>query len=450
MIIYFSDRFGNVLGTAASNLPDNIDLISESMTDDLGSGVKVFDCTVNATEQLKEIAVANNYVLAYGTLFQIMTASYRSLDKTITLYCEDAGLDFINKICGPVSSSSKTLKGWIENTLGTEEASGWKYVFNIPNTSKTLEYTSESTAKERLMDILANYDAEMYCSYEIKGLKWVERYINITQKRGTAENAKKLYLNKEVLSINQTESVMDLANVWIMYGNNSTQLSKLKGYSSVAKHYERDGHEYEVAGNEVRCLDSIQNNKTKINQSGRITQVKTTDYKKASECIDYAIREMTKIVEPVFSYEIEFVVIPDDLECGDYVYVIDEADQILLYARVQSIVRSEFGQEQAILGEYSILRSSIKEIDFSELNLTIKSITITSSNGVTAANKLTTRLTATVYENGNIINSQEDLEPGESLQWYKNGQIISGATDFELNVEITSSTKYTCRLIGGE
>ena len=53
MVIYIADRYGVVQTTASSDLPENKTLISDTMTDDLDSGVKTYECELIATDEIK-------------------------------------------------------------------------------------------------------------------------------------------------------------------------------------------------------------------------------------------------------------------------------------------------------------------------------------------------------------------------------------------------------------
>jgi len=448
MVIYITDRHGIVLHSVASDLPESREIISDKLTDELASGIKIFECTLIATDKIRDTAITGNYVLAYGSLFTIMTSRFDTDGGTVELYCEDAGLDLINRIAGNVAKASKTFSGWIENTLGTSASSGWTYNYNIADTSKSLEYTSESTALERLLNILANYDAEMYFSYEIHGFKWVSRTINFVQKRGSAEKEHRLYLNKEISAISEEKSIMDLATVWKVYGADNKKLEKLSGYSSATKTFDKNGHHYEVVGSEVRCTDAIDNWKSKLDTDGRIVQVKYTEYKKAADAIAYAVRSM--VVDTVYYYEVKLAHFPEDIECGDYVYVLDDTDDILLYARVLSWTRSETGRNECTLGDFVRLESSIADIDFSKIR--IYSMQIESSAGLIGKDSLSTVLSVTVFRNGQAITEAADLVEGE-LHWYEDNVLIPSSDSRISNDGFTFTTgtlttghTYACKL----
>lgn len=441
MIAYITDRNGFILLTAASDLPNNQLIVNDILVDDLESGVKTLELTLAATKEVRENCTCGNYVMAYNIPFTIVTSSFNTAEKTVVLYCEDAGLDLRNKICSSVAKSSKSFQGWIEATLGTSSVSGWNYNINIVNKNKTLEYTNEENALVRLRDILKNYDAEMYFSYEIKGFEWVSRTINFIQKRGS-ESVHKLYKDKEVKDIIREESVNELATVWII-----PNLSKLSGYSSATKSFPIEGnrkHSYSVVGNEVRCNEAIKKWKSKLDTDGRIVSVVSVDYKNAASAISYAVREMEKIVEPAVNYTIELLKLPEGITVGDYVYVLDASDEILLNARVQTLTTSESSETyEIVLADFVEVESRIVPVDFETFDT--YTLSITSSSGLIGKGTISTVLSATVFMNGKAITSASELPSDMILNWYSDGVKVGSGFTYTVS-NLTNTKSFSCKL----
>ena len=422
MVIYFANRNSHVIATASSELPDNKTLISDNMTDDLDSGVKTYECTVIATDKLKEAAVSGNYLLADSQLYTIISDDYNNYDQTIDLYCEDAGLDLLNMICPEVAKTQKTFEQWVTSTLGSASSSGWTYNFSGLNkaTKKTLEYTSATTATERLLDIINNYNAEMYFTYNIDGFNWIKRTINFTTARGNQNDVHALYMEHDIEKIIRKRNVEDLATVWVMYGKDKKPLNKLSGYSSATKNFTQNGHKFTVSGSEVRCTDAITKWTSALDKDGRIVQRKYTEYTSASSCISYAVREMVKIVDPVINYEVSLRDIYDNAQCGDKVNVLDTHNDILLSARIIKLQKSYItGKTNVTLGDYTALKSSKAALNIEGL-AQIFSLSITSDVGLVAKDSISSVLTVTIYLNGSVITSADELPVGH-LVWYEDG-----------------------------
>lgn len=448
MNIYISDRNGNILKTAASDLPNNQLLINDLLTDDLQSGIKTLELELEATKEIRECAVCGNYILADSSLYTIVSSELDVSNRVNTIYCEDIGLDFRNRVCGAIAASSKTFEQWVISTIGTEAASGWNYNFNIKNTTKKLEYTAEDNAQSRLQDILANYNAEMYFTYEIDAkFKWISRTINFVQKRGS-KDIHKFYKNKEIENIVKKENVEDLATVWRIQG-----LNKMKDYKTVDKTYpitDTRLHTYTVSGNDITCVEAKNKWKSKLDKDGIILANKTTEYKTAASAINYAIREMEKIVEPKISYEVSMLKIPREVEVGDYVNILDAEDNILVSARIQVLRKSECSKTCEIeLGDFKELESKMADITFTDFN--IYTISITSSNGVVGTDSLSTVLNVIVNYNGNPITTAAELPEGR-LVWFENGVEINDSRisngGFTLTItNLTANTNYQVKLM---
>ena len=67
MIIYFSDRQLNILGQATTELPSGYRISEDKTTEDVESGVNVFECTITWTDDtradLTSAISAGNYIL---------------------------------------------------------------------------------------------------------------------------------------------------------------------------------------------------------------------------------------------------------------------------------------------------------------------------------------------------------------------------------------------------
>lgn len=426
MVIYIVNRYSEVIATAASGLPGNSLIISDTTSDDLASGIKTFECTLFATPEIKAAAVSGNYLLADRQLYTIISDEYDNEDQTIDLYCEDAGLDLLNKIAGEVAKVSKKFYEWVVATLGSESSSGWKYDYSgvNKNEAKSLEYTSTATATQRLLDILDNYGAEMYFTYAIDGFKWLTRTIHFTKARGEQTDLHDLYMNYDVEKIIRKRNVENLATVWAMYGKDKKPLKSLTGYSTATKNFTKNGHTFTVSGSEVRCTDAINSWKSALDTDGRIVQVKTTDYEDATSCISYAIREMVKIVDPVITYEATLRNIYDGAQCGDKVRILDAHNDILLSARIITLKKSESaGSIQVTLGDFTALKSSKAELATAGM-LQIYSLSITSDSGTIGTGQISTTLNVSVYLNGSTITSDAELPVGH-LVWYEDNVQIA-------------------------
>ena len=176
-----------------------------------------------------------------------------------------------------------------------------------------------------------------------------------------------------------------------------------------------------------------------LDKDGRIVQTKYTEYSGAQACINYALREMVKIVDPVVTYEVTLRSIYDGAVCGDYVDILDAHNDILLRARIITLKRSgTTGQVTVTLGDYTALKSSKAELNVDAI-AQIFTLSITSSAGLTAKNSISSTLTVTVYLNGSTISSAAELPVGH-LVWYEDGVQVSSSDSRISNDGFTFTT----------
>ena len=55
MIVYFADRQLNVLGTASTNLPDGIVIVSDEKSESIETGVRTFNVTFAYADRTREL-----------------------------------------------------------------------------------------------------------------------------------------------------------------------------------------------------------------------------------------------------------------------------------------------------------------------------------------------------------------------------------------------------------
>ena len=108
MIIYFADRKMNILGKASTNLLDGLVITQDKKTEDIETGVAVFECTIpyhkELRAKLKECAAVGNYILRKNgdenEFYTIIESEADTKNQEVYLYAEDAGLDLLNEVVG--------------------------------------------------------------------------------------------------------------------------------------------------------------------------------------------------------------------------------------------------------------------------------------------------------------------------------------------------------------
>ena len=123
MIVYFANRYMDILGMAATDLPGSYTLQHDIKKLDIDSGVSTFEMEFLYSDEdhvrAKEIVAVGNYILRYhndqSEFYTIIESEDDTEKKTIWVYAEDAGLDLLNEIVQPyTAASAQNIKFYIE------------------------------------------------------------------------------------------------------------------------------------------------------------------------------------------------------------------------------------------------------------------------------------------------------------------------------------------------
>ena len=145
MIVYFADRYMNILQKASTGLPKGFHIINDVKTEEVDAGVAVFefDLKYDGEDRLqaREITKPGNYLLRHyddeDEYYTIIDTEEDTSSNTIYVYAEDAGLDLLSDTYGeytadkaypisyyifaPVPKSANLVSGW-----------GWTKLSAIP------------------------------------------------------------------------------------------------------------------------------------------------------------------------------------------------------------------------------------------------------------------------------------------------------------------------------
>lgn len=374
MFFYFTDRKFNLVGIASTDSDAAIQIVSEKDVLSIKSASRLFEGTLyfSASESLiiKQMAALGNYMLYKDSRGQsvwmtIMRSRHDKLNGTNEITCEDAGMDLINETVGPYKAEKAYNVAHYINKFAYD--SGFEIGINeISNLTRKLEWESEeSTALARLISVATQFDnAEIDFSFEIDGLEVVKKYINIYKKRGD-DNRIVLNVDHEINNIVTEGDIYDLCTS--IYATGGTPDGKndpinLKGY----KYTDPNGRFVLGSDGVMRDTESVQkwsrllsngNPNPKSSHIQRLKSYETTDQK---TLCDNVVRELEKVSQPVFSYEVDLAVLPSNVKIGDTIYLADEAEELFLSARVLEIEQCYSLQEyNAVLGEYELQKSGL-------------------------------------------------------------------------------------------
>lgn len=375
MIIYFCDRQLNILGQATTDLPEGFRVSKDKTAEDVESGVNTFECTITWTDDtrtdLKNAIETGYYILKsgkndenYNNLFQIIETEEDTKAQSIQLYAEDAGLDLLNTMCEETTLTGKTISQMItyfkpaDWTLNVQDA---------PTTTKTNTWDGESTCTERLRSVAGLWDCELYYSFRIEGLQVKEKIINVVKRRGLQEAIPQLRLNYDIDRIVTKKSIADLVTALKVTGgtpDGSSTPINLKNYNySYTDPDTGDVYRVDATTGQMRNVTAMDRWSSAIDEDGLWVGSFSFDTTDKAVLAGQARAELQKLSVPAVNYEVDFAKLPDDVQIGDRVNIIDDDGELYLEARILKIETCEAEQTQtATIGDYLLKTSGISEM----------------------------------------------------------------------------------------
>lgn len=389
MIIYFADRELNILGQASTELPEGITITGDKKTEEVENGVKIFECYIPITDSIRleaeRYAEVGNYLLrsadGENEFYTIIEAEINTERKEIYIYAEDAGMDLINEMFGEYEADKAYPIDYYINLFAGD--SGFKIRINeAAGLTRKLKWDGEATATSRIASTATQFDGcEIAYSFKIRGLTVVEKWIDIFKQRGK-DTGITLRLNKEISSIVTTKSIANLATALLCEGgvpDNKEEAITLKGYKyDDGDFYVKDGVLYSRKALERWKRYLFIKDDTK-QEGGHIVKLFDYDTTEQKTLCAHAITELKKIREMEVNYEIDIKELPENVQIGDRVNIVDDAGELYLSTRILKLEKSVVDQKiTATLGEYLLKTSGISEkvaalaADFAKNTVSVK------------------------------------------------------------------------------
>lgn len=477
MIVYFSDRKMNILGQASNSLPQGLKIIEDTTTEDVETGVNIFTCTIHCNGEprsaVESLAQEGHFIMkssgsafidkenTYDSLYQIIETEFDTLNNTVNIYAEDAGLDLINRVVGASTQTNKT----INQMLAAFVPSGWTIRCNgTPTATKTHTWDGENTATERINSIANLFGCEVYYSFEIERMEITARIINVIPKRGSSSPIAQLRLGRDINNIVTKRSISNLATAFSVEGatpSNSNTPVNLKGYSYSYTDAKGDVYQVDSTTGQMRNITQMAKWASVLDTDGLILKRFSFDTTDKATLAGQARAALQKVCYPEVNYECNIINYPDNVRVGDRINIIDNEGELYLEARILQLVTSISDKSiQATLGEYKIKQGGISEIvnslatDFAakvKNGLDGITISVISSGGNIFHNQaISTTLNATVYVGTDAITTQTNLTEifGENAQvrWYGSDDTLLG-TGFSYSVSSSDTeVNIKCRL----
>lgn len=364
MIIYITDRRLNILGKASTIKLENTPvLIADAEIEEVSSGITTFSGTIIGEKSNVEVG---NYILyadedKRARYFTILTADSTRSDNSIDFYAEDAGLDLLNERYGPIIAGNQSfnIEWYIELVVGD---SGFEIgTVDDPTITKSINWDDEKTVTERLIDICAVFNVEMYFSFKIQDMKITHKYINITKRRGT-DSGVTLRYPKDISEIKVSKSILNLATALIATGGTPSGANtpiNLKGYI-----YD-DGRFYIDAGSGLlKDRESLRIWSRYLSETGtgegHIVSTFKYDTVSKPELVAKTIERLKVISEAEINYNITLNRVPENIRLGDTIRIVDSETSLLLSARVLKLTRNRsMGNSSVTLGNYLVLKNEV-------------------------------------------------------------------------------------------
>lgn len=381
MNLYFADRLLDIKGMGSTAQNSQYQIINDTLSDEIKTGIKILEFDVRYRNNvdipiLKSMMAEGNYILYDGVLgqacFTAIEVEHDPIEKNYHIYAEDAGLDLINETKSAIASPNngpKPIEYYITRILdpGPDNSSDWKIGINeLDGEDKeiSLSWDSEMTCTELLSALASSFGVEIAYRFTFSGLSITKKYIDIYKKRGK-EVYQELRLGREIENMIEKRSIANLATALIPVG------SSIEIGGEESDPINLDGETYDdgdfyIDGRILKSRIAVEkwgrynaNHGYNTDYTVRSFTYETTDKVALRNA---AIEELKKRREPEVTYQVSLLYLPENLNLGDTIYLVDDASELYLSARLLKLEVSESnGTRTAEFGDYVVKESGIMD-----------------------------------------------------------------------------------------
>lgn len=447
-MITFYDRQYNVIAQATFASLGGLVAYDDEFEKDLETGLSTYTFTIDKIDKDIENAGIGNYVRAVDISgkkywFEVMDTTEDNDLKTFV--CMDAGLDLIGESVYPYEADrAYPITFYLDKFMLD---SGWEIdISEVGNThTRKLKYESFETASKRIRQVARAFGYEI--EYDIVEEKGAPSRKVIRFKRAIGQDKEvRLEYGREISKIKKTSSIQKLATALRARGSEGLTLD---GYKY------NDGR-YWVGGDTIHDLQEgarWSRHKDVSKDGGYIVDTYESEAKTKETLFQETLRQLKKRAYPEIEYEVEFTELPEEVEIGDWVIVVDYdyKPALKIRARVTKIVKS---LSQGIYSEGKVVISNI-EIQEASVDAKIKQLerflkeqtfdfnkvpimmNIASSNGTVFTTEGKTTLKATITKLG--IDITENYE----LKWIRDSKDSSKDSEYNNGTHNGNSLEVT-------
>lgn len=402
-------------------------------------------------------------------LFNVMTITPDSGNKSIIVYCENLSLELLNETKAPIDVTTSRNLLWYLNNDGLLNNAGLTVGINeVSDKVARIKLESEQTGLARLTSIANNFDAEIEFVTELNGdgtlksmtVNFFKKYDGVSQGVGTYRRDLILEYGRNVDGIKRTIDKTDIYNAITPTGKDGLNITSLE-----KEEYDENGNlEYytKKGSPNIFAPQSKARYRAQLlnDTDGWLRRYYSADgTSNVNTLYSLALNELKKHAYPAITYEVTGFY---DLDIGDTVRIVDHSftPTLIVQARVaeQSICFSDPTKNKTTFGNILALESRVSQDLTGRLKELVDQATpyrfeIVSDNGLTFKNSEgNTTLTARVYKGSN---AQE--VPVDSFEWLLDGVSFGGTSKSQLvnasQVSGTAVVRYNAKIgdvaIGG-
>lgn len=353
MITFYSRKY-EVLAQASFDGNEGLIAYDDEFHDDLKTGIATYTFSIDKTDD----TIAN---IELGCYIRVLTFSGRKLwfevldmeetNERIDFTAVDAGLDLIGESVWPYEADQGYLithylkmflldSGW---TIGTFSMKTLR--------SLKLKFEGFESASKRIRQVAKHFGMELEYEIEEKDGKPFRKIINLKERIGRDKDVRLEY-GREVSNIKRRSSIQNLATA--LRGHGAEGIT-LQGYKY------NDGR-YWVGGDTIHDLQEgarWSRHDDVAKDGGYIVDTYESEAKTQDSLFQETLAQLKKRAYPEVEYEVEFNELPEEVQKGDTVVIVDYTFKpaLIIRGRVEEIKGS---LSKRFYGDGSVVISNIE------------------------------------------------------------------------------------------
>lgn len=333
MITFYSRKY-EVLAQASFDGNEGLIAYDDEFHDDLKTGIATYTFSIDKTDD----TIAN---IELGCYIRVLTFDGRKLwfevldmeetNERIDFTAVDAGLDLIGESVWPYEADQGYLithylkmflldSGW---TIGTFSMKTLR--------SLKLKFEGFESASKRIRQVAKHFGMELEYEIEEKDGKPFRKIINLKERIGRDKDVRLEY-GREVSNIKRRSSIQNLATA--LRGHGAEGIT-LQGYKY------NDGR-YWVGGDTIHDLKEgarWSRHADVAKDGGYIVDTYESEAKTQDTLFQETLAQLKKRAYPEVEYEVEFNDLPEEVQKGDTVVIVDYTFKpaLIIRGRVEEI-----------------------------------------------------------------------------------------------------------------